>query len=170
MKNRGCLFGALLLGMMVCGMAWRTDAQADDQADIKALEQQWVAAVKAKDIDAIMACYVPDQSLFVFDVIPPRQYVGAQAYRKDWEDLFATYPGPATIEMSDLNVTTDGNLGYGHNIQHGVLTDKEGKKADFTFRVTNGYRKLNGKWLISHEHVSVPVDLSTGKADLASKP
>jgi hypothetical protein len=32
------------------------------------------------------------------------------------------------------------------------------------------YRKLRGHWLIVQEHVSVPVDLDTGKADLLSKP
>jgi ketosteroid isomerase-like protein len=26
------------------------------------------------------------------------------------------------------------------------------------------YRKIEGKWLIVHEHVSVPVDLTTDKA------
>ncbi len=118
MKRRGFLLGALLLGVILSSVARRTDAQADDQGEIKALEQRFVAAIKAKDIEAIMACYVPDESLFVFDVIPPRQYVGAKAYRKDWEDAFATSPGPVEIEMSDLSITNDGKLGYGHNIQH----------------------------------------------------
>jgi len=30
--------------------------------------------------------------------------------------------------------------------------------------------KIKGKWLIVQEHVSVPVDLATAKADLNSKP
>jgi ketosteroid isomerase-like protein len=113
---------------------------------------------------------VPDESLIVFDVVPPRQYVGAKAYHKDWEELFAAYPGPVEQEMSDLSVMTEGKLGYGHNIQHSTLTDKDGKKTTLVLRVSNGYRKVNGKWLISHEHVSVPVDLETGKAELNSKP
>ncbi|PYV22614.1 MAG: DUF4440 domain-containing protein, partial [Acidobacteria bacterium] len=29
---------------------------------------------------------------------------------------------------------------------------------------------IGGKWLITHEHVSVPVDFASGKADLSSKP
>ena len=147
-----------------------TAAHADDQADIKALEQRFVTAVKATDVKAIMACYVPDESLVVFDVVPPRQYVGAKAYQKDWEAVFAAYPGAADVEISDLSVMTEGNLGYGHNIQHMTLTDKAGKKMTTIVRVSNGYRKLNGKWLISHEHVSVPVDLATGKAELTSTP
>jgi len=37
-----------------------------------------------------MKAYVDDESLVVFDVIPPRQYVGAKAYRKDWEAFLGT--------------------------------------------------------------------------------
>jgi ketosteroid isomerase-like protein len=108
---------------------------------------------------------------FVFDVVPPRQYVGAKAYRKDWKDFFASFPGPVeTFEISDLGIMTDGNLGFSHSIQRAVFTDKNGKKVDMSFRLTDVYRKINGKWLIIHEHVSVPVDLATGKGDLSSKP
>jgi ketosteroid isomerase-like protein len=51
-----------------------------------------------------------------------------------------------------------------------VLTDKEGKQVQLAVRVTDVYRKSQGKWLIIHEHVSVPVDLATGKPDVLSKP
>jgi ketosteroid isomerase-like protein len=37
-------------------------------------------------------------------------------------------------------------------------------------RITDVYRKIGGKWLIVLEHVSVPVDLATGKPDMLSKP
>jgi ketosteroid isomerase-like protein len=49
-------------------------------------------------------------------------------------------------------------------------TDKHGKKLDLTLRVTDVYQKMRGRWFVVHEHVSVPVDLDTGKPDLASKP
>lgn len=170
MERHAMRLSLFIVTVSVASMLGLSAAYADEQAEIKALEQRYVTAVKAKDVKAIMACYVPDESLVVFDLVPPRQYVGAKAYQKDWEDLFAAYPGPADVEMSDLNVMTEGNLGYGHNIQHTTLTDKESKKIMLVLRVSNGYRKINGKWLISHEHVSVPVDLATGKAELASKP
>jgi ketosteroid isomerase-like protein len=37
-------------------------------------------------------------------------------------------------------------------------------------RVTDVYKKADGRWQIIHEHVSVPVALDTGKPDLGSKP
>jgi ketosteroid isomerase-like protein len=118
----------------------------------------------------MMKVYVPDQTLFVYDVIPPRQYVGAAAYRKDWQGFLNDFDGPITIEMTDLDVAADHNLGYGHSIQRVAGTDKKGKKIDLTVRVTDVYKKIRGQWLIVHEHVSVPVDLDTGKPDLSSKP
>jgi uncharacterized protein (TIGR02246 family) len=145
------------------------DTTAQDQAAIKALEDKFTAAFNAKDTAAIMAQYVPDQSLIVFDASVPLQYTGAAAYTKDWRDFWAMFPGPATITLSDLEVTVGGNVAYGHSIQHATTTDKKGKKMELTVRVTDGYKKVNGQWLISHEHVSVPVNFNTMKPDTNAK-
>lgn len=84
--------------------------------------------------------------------------------------MFASFGAVDHFEITDLSVTTDGKSAYGHSIQHFVGTQKNGSKFDSTVRVTDCYRKIDGKWPTTHEHVSVPVDLTTGKADLASKP
>jgi ketosteroid isomerase-like protein len=39
-----------------------------------------------------------------------------------------------------------------------------------TFRVTDCLRKIGGKWKIAHQHISFPVDMASGKADMQSKP
>jgi len=147
------------------------EATAKDVADIKAAANRFSAALLTKDVNAIMAFYVPDASLFVFDATPPRQYVGAAAYRKDWEDMLSLFPGPITFTVSDIDVTAGGgDLAWAHSIQTMSGALKDGKKFDLTVRVTDGYKRINGQWLIAHEHVSVPVDVLTGKADLMSKP
>ena len=132
--------------------------------------ERFVDAFKAKDVARIMSVYVPSETLVVFDVVPPRQYVGWNAYKKDWEDFPALFDGPINVELTDLHVTTVGSLGYGHSIQRVSGAMRDGKTLDLTVRVTDVYRKIGGKWLIVHEHVSVPVDLTTGKPDLTSKP
>jgi uncharacterized protein (TIGR02246 family) len=159
-----------VISVVLSMMAFAAPAGADSGADIRALEERFVAALKAKDLDAIMKMYVPDQTLVAFDVVPPRQYVGAAAYRKDWQTFLDTFAGPITVELSDLGVAADRNLAYSHSIQRVAGTDKQGKKLDLTVRVTDVYKKARGRWLIIHEHVSVPVDLDTGKPDLSSKP
>jgi uncharacterized protein (TIGR02246 family) len=145
------------------------DTNVQDQAAIKALEDQFVKDFNAKDTKAIMSLYVPDQGLIVFDASVPLQYTGADAYTKDWNDYWAMFPGPATFTMSDLDITVGGNVAYSHSIQHATMTDKKGKKMDMTVRVTDCYKKLNGQWLISHEHVSVPVNFMTMKPDINAK-
>ena len=150
--------------------AFAATALADPTADIKALGDRFVAAFKAKDVDAIMKVYGPDQTLVVFDVVPPRQYIGAAAYCKNWQALLDSFDGPITVERSDLDVVADRNLAYSDCIDHVVGTDKHGEKVDLTLRVTDVYKKARGGWRVIHEHVSVPVDLATNKPDLASKP
>ena len=145
-------------------------AAAHDKAAIEALEARFAAAFNAKDVDAIMRVYEPGPDLFVFDVTPPRQYVGAAAYRADWKDTFKVMPAVFHFSISDLTVTVVGPVAYGHSIQTDAFTRTNGSKGAFVIRVTDVYRKIHGKWLIVQEHVSVPVDLTTGKPDLLSKP
>jgi ketosteroid isomerase-like protein len=47
---------------------------------------------------------------------------------------------------------------------------KNGSRTDFWLRATTGFRKLDGNWLITHDHVSVPLDLETGTALLNLTP
>jgi ketosteroid isomerase-like protein len=100
----------MMLAAAVCLAASATalpaQAASSDEAAIKALETQFSAAFNAKNVDAIMKVYVPNESLLVFDVTPPRQYVGAKAYRKDWEGFFATFKGLPKFEITDLYVAT----------------------------------------------------------------
>jgi ketosteroid isomerase-like protein len=144
-------------------------AGPSDKAQIEALERSFIAAFNAKDVAKIMSHY-SKRELFVFDVVPPRQYVGWDAYEKDWEELFKAFPGPVKASMADLSVTVAGTVAYGHNIQTSTFAGADGGKTELTVRVSDVYRKVGGRWLIVQEHVSIPVDLATMKPDPTSKP
>ena len=170
MKRFAFTFAAGLLA--VGNLLWTPAARAEskDEQQIRALEDKFIAAVNAKDLDAIMKMYVPGNELFVFDISPPRQYVGFDAYRKDWKAFLDMAKGPVHAEISDLSITTGGMLGYSHSMQHLYGTNADGSRWEFNARVTACYRKVDGKWLGTGEAGSVPVDMATGKADMASKP
>lgn len=174
MRKPIVFLGLLLLPMGLTGAALHLYAQAtataNDRAEIEALENRYNDAFNAKDVNAIMSCYAPGKSLFVFDAVPPRQYPSWDAYKRDWEGLLAAFPGPVKIAISEQSITVAGSVAYGHNIQTAAFTRKDGSRLDIVVRVTDVYRKIKGKWLIVQEHVSFPVDLDTGKADLLSKP
>ena len=141
-------------------------ANPNAESAIRALEDRFAAAVNAGDVDAIMKNYVPDESLVVFDLVPRKQYRGAEAYRKNWEDFFAHFRGKPKFAITDLSVTASGDIGFSHSFQHVTGSDVQGRPIERTVRVTDGYRKIGGDWLIVLEHVSMPVDLKTGKVAL----
>ena len=168
--KRLMVLGVLAVSIALLVLARQSSAKESDEAEIRAMEAQMIKDYAAKDLDKALAAYQQSETLFVFDAIPPRQYVGIKAWRADNDAFVAMFQGPMQVEMSDLSVTTDGKLGFGHNIQHFTGTDKNGKPIDLTFRVSDGYKKIKGKWMIVQEHLSFPVDVSTGKADFNSKP
>jgi uncharacterized protein (TIGR02246 family) len=145
-----------------------SSAQPAGDAQLKALEARFAKAFAAKDLDGIMKVYAPD--VFVFDLVTPRQYVGAAAYRADWKELLAGYSGPIKVDVKDVAVSSMGTVGYGHSIQSIAGVGAKGEKMDMVVRVSDVYRKQGGKWLIVQEHVSVPLDAKTMQPDMMSKP
>jgi ketosteroid isomerase-like protein len=163
---------ALCAAILASAGAVAADGPAanSDKAAIQSLEATFNEGLNSKDVDKIMSVYARGKQLFVFDVVPPREYSSWEAYKKDWEELFAAFPGPIKNTISEQTIHVVGSLAYGHNIQTGEFTGKDGTKLAVVARTTDVYRKMNGKWLIVEEHNSVPVDLMTMKPDLLSKP
>jgi ketosteroid isomerase-like protein len=120
-----------------------------------------VQALRAKDIDALMTHYAPD--ILTFDLNPPLQVRGV-GYRKNFELWFSSVQGPIDYETRDLHIAASGDVAFCYSLNHVKSTRTNGEKADYWVRVTSGLQKLNGRWLITHEHVSMPVDMQTMKA------
>jgi len=75
-RKTGATIRVILVALAM--MAFCAPVMADAGGDIRALEERFVAALKAKDVDATMKVYAPDQTLVVFDVVPPRQMSALQ--------------------------------------------------------------------------------------------
>lgn len=125
-------------------------------------------AIRAKDIDGVMSLYAPN--IVSFDIDPPLQYAGADRKRRAWQELFTAYSGPITYEIRDLNVTTQGELAFVHSVNHVKGTLATGQDSGLWLRWTAGFRRIDGVWLVVHDHVSVPADLKHGQAVLSLTP
>ncbi|WP_117194238.1 YybH family protein [Rhizobium terrae] len=119
-------------------------------------------ALRAKDLDALMAYYAADT--VVFDLRPPTQVQSADVYRKNFEAWFASVEGPIDYEIHDLRIEANGDVGFCHSLSHVRSTRTGGDTADYWVRVTSGFLKIKGRWLIAHEHISMPIDLQTMQA------
>jgi ketosteroid isomerase-like protein len=174
MLRSRALFGSSIIVIFLACLPVNARAQekmaAGSRAEIAALETRYDDGFNTRNVDKIMSCYAPGKELFVFDVVPPREYPSWDAYKRDWEELFSTYRGPVSNRISEQSITVVGSVAYGHNVQSTTFTGKDGSPVNIVVRVTDVYREIRGKWLIVQEHVSVPVDLATGQADLLSKP
>jgi uncharacterized protein (TIGR02246 family) len=136
--------------------------QAMAEALIRQRVEDMVAALNAKDIDGVMSLFAPN--LVSFDIVPPLRYVGAEGKRRAWQEAFAAYTGPFDYEVHDLNVTTDGELAFVHSLNHLKATLASGQITEMWLRWTACLRRIDGVWLVVHDHVSVPADLEHGHA------
>jgi len=163
----------LLLAAGVCSQTAsrsHTTTANKNEAEIRALYDQWAKVFEARDIDGIMALYAPGDDTIAYDVVPPLQYKGRDAYRKDYLQFLDQYDGPVHVEYRDMRILCGSDVGFIHALERFTGKMKNGQQTDFWLRATSGVRKINGKWLIVHDHVSVPVDFDTGKAVLDLKP
>ena len=141
---------------------------ARDEADIRQRIDKLVEAIRAMDLEGAMSIYAAD--VVSFDVVPPLQHLGAEAKRKNWIEVFATYQCPLGYEIRDFTITLGDDVAFGHSLNRISGTLKNGNRTDVWVRATTCYRKIDGNWLITHDHVSVPLDPESGRALLSLEP
>ena len=139
-----------------------------EEAKIQQLIDGFQRAIRAKDLGGVLSVYAPD--IVSFDLVPPMQHVGIAAYRRPWEATFASFEGPIGYEVSDLHITATDEVAFSHSLNRMRGTTKDGQRISVWVRWTACFRKLDGRWLVTHEQVSVPIDMESGKALLDLEP
>jgi uncharacterized protein (TIGR02246 family) len=139
-----------------------------DEALIRQRVMSLVTAIRAKDLDSIASVYAPD--IVSFDIVPPLRYAGLDRKRRAWQEAFAAYTGPISYEVRELDVTTDGELAFVRSLNCVIGTLANGRASDMWLRWTACFRRVDGIWLIVHDHASVPADLEHGQALVKLKP
>jgi ketosteroid isomerase-like protein len=129
---------------------------------IRSRIESLVQALRDKDVDTLMTHYAPQN--ITFDLQPPLQVNGADAYRKNFERWFAIIEGPIGYDVRDLRITASDDTAFCHSVCQVTSTRTNGEKADYWVRVTSGLRKINDQWMITHEHVSMPIYMQTMQA------
>jgi SnoaL-like protein len=64
--------------------------------------------------------------------------------------------GRIGYEVSDLHITTAGDVAFSHSLNRMSGTATSGQATSMWVRWTACFRMLDGRWLITHEQVSVP--------------
>jgi ketosteroid isomerase-like protein len=81
---------------------------ASTQSEVRALLDSWSEACRTKDIDRLMSLYSPD--ITYFDVVPPLQYSGSDAVRRNFLRWFDGWKSSIGAEIRDLNIFASGDI------------------------------------------------------------
>jgi uncharacterized protein (TIGR02246 family) len=143
------------------------ESMASTQSEVEALLESWSGSIRMKDIDRLVALYSPDA--VYFDVVPPLQLKGSAAIRSNflrWFDLWSSAIG---AEIRDMTVAAGEDVATAHMLHRTSGTLKSGREVGYWVRATVCCRRSDRGWLITHEHVSLPIDFANGSAvmDLA---
>jgi ketosteroid isomerase-like protein len=138
------------------------DAMVAPESEVKALLDRRSEAMQIKDIDRLMPLYSPD--IVYFDIVPPLRYVGTAALRDRFLDWFGRWEGGIGLENRNLGILASGDIAAVHMLIRASGALKDGRKVTYWVRTTNGCQRSNNRWLITNEHVSLPVDMASGRA------
>ena len=126
---------------------------ADD--DVSTVLKQLYAAWGDLDPQKAAPFYAKDADLTFFD-IAPMKYNGWAGYAAGVPKAFAPYTSGKFSLNDDLRTHHHGNLAWATATWHAELTRKDGGIEKPEGRYTAVLEKRDGKWLVVHEHMSLP--------------
>jgi uncharacterized protein (TIGR02246 family) len=119
--------------------------------EIEALCDRLSRAHAEKDAGAIVDCYATDA--VIYDLAPP---LGKRGMKRDAVAAWlATWEGPIRIDVADAELVVREDIAYSTALNR--MRGRQGGEAqDIWFRATMCFRRVDGRWLITHDHTSVP--------------
>jgi uncharacterized protein (TIGR02246 family) len=128
---------------------------SDEQA-IRDLFTGWVEAIQTQNLDGVVANH--DSDIVMFDVPPPYDGVrGMAEYRKSWQPFFEWIGQGAKFELVELDVVAGADVAFAYVLLRCGTPEGLNTNPDNRLRITVGLRKVDGYWVVAHEHHSFPM-------------
>jgi uncharacterized protein (TIGR02246 family) len=129
------------------------ESRNEEEAQIRQLVENWAKAVRNRDMNAILAFH--SENFVMYDVPEPFQSVGLNTYRETWE-MFFKYTKEGVFDIQELNIIADEKIAFAFGRMQ--CSDKSNNEefAPLDFRLTIGFQKIKGQWMVLHEHHSIP--------------
>ena len=111
-------------------------------------------AIRDKNLEQLLAFYSSD--VVAFDVRPPLEARGAVVYRQNFEQWFGSFDGPLGFEVHNLRIVPGENAAFCHYLAMVSGARPGGRSSGYWVRGTTCFERRDGKWLVTHEHISMP--------------
>ena len=131
-----------------------TRSSSQEDLAVRNVVESWADAVRRRDYEGILKNHSAD--IVMFDVPPPFQSKGIEAYKKTWDLFFSCTSDPVIFDITAMTIFADGSVAFVIANMHCTEPGPQGERVELEFRLTVGLQKVDGQWTIVHEHHSVP--------------
>jgi ketosteroid isomerase-like protein len=131
---------------------------SDHERQIQEVIESKAATLKTGDVNTMLSYYAPE--VVEFSLAPPLRQSHHPHDPGRMQSWLATFEAPPNREVTQLEITVGDDVAFATSIDSMSAVPK-GMTEGFTlwFRVTLGLRRIDGRWLITHQHESVPFEM-----------
>jgi ketosteroid isomerase-like protein len=129
--------------------------QSGDLERIAAANQQFVAAIGARDINAMDKVWAHESYASFIGPLSTTVVVGWDGVRQAWQMRFGQFDR-VTISTDKPHISINGHAAWAIGMERVELLRKDGKTMSFDAFVTNVFENKGGRWLLV-AHQATPV-------------
>ncbi len=152
MKRFNSLF---VVGLLLGAMASVQAQQTNDLERIHVASRQFVAAIVARDINAMDAVWAHESYASFIGPLSTTVVIGWDGVRQAWQMRFGQFDR-VTISTDQPHIRINGEAAWAVGMEKIELLRKDGKTMRFEAFVTNVFEKKGGQWLLV-AHQATPV-------------
>ena len=148
-----------MTGLVTCLLVFTMPAQSNDSPE--ALQEAFMAALRANDADGLAACYAADAVNFPVDAL---MAVGPESVRASWSGFFSAFKVlEAGLSQDHLETHGDTAIAWG---LFSILAEPVGggEVVEMNGRYMDVARNIDGKWLYVADHASIPLSGSNSES------
>lgn len=133
---------------------------------VEGVLEKYKRAIFERDMESFLTIY--DENVHIYDCWAKWESKGISLWRENvvnWFNGMREEGELLKVDVRDVTLEENTNLAFVHcAITFAAYNEKsEEKLRQITNRFTFGLKKVNGFWLITHEHSSLPIDMETGR-------
>ena len=138
------------------------DDHREAEQAIRRLHDEWFDASAAKDLDRSMAPIA--SSIVSYEHSIPLQFDDIAQIREECQRGFELAGDDFRWTVPKLKVVVDGDLAVTWGLNRMANRLPDGREEVTWSRGTRVFQRSADRWLMTHQHVSFPVDPTTGLA------
>lgn len=125
-----------------------------NESEVRAIIENWTKAVRERDLEGILANHSED--IVMYDVPPPFELKGLEAYKSTWDTFYKWSKDSSVFDILKIDIVASDDVAFAYASMKCMGYTGAGEEEPLQFRLTIGLEKQKGKWVIRHEHHSIP--------------